>query len=141
MSTYENENHSHLPINMSQMVDAHKYKHVPSVATRERVKAFCLAGFTQEAMARLLDISVDILQQHYPKELAIGEAECLDQIVFVARSLALQGNTEMIKLILKTKGAKHGWVEKQVHEVGVSKELEELSLQLKTLEVDNEREY
>ncbi len=49
--------------------------HVPTKATRKRVRLCASLGLTQEEIALLLDLGESALQKHYPKELRVGGLE------------------------------------------------------------------
>ena len=126
---------------MTNAIDLYKCTHSPTQTTKERVRGMTFAGITQEIQAEILNISVDVLRHYYRPELNTSQAGMIYAVSTTAAQMALAGNTEMIKLILKTKGSNYGWQEKQVVEVGISKELDTLSQQLAALEQDNLREY
>lgn len=117
------------------------HSHIPSLATRERVKACVFAGMKPHTIASILDIHIDTLKKYYPNELKNGLYMPLVNVANTALGMALEGNVAMIQLILKTRGSELGWTEKNVLEVGLSPELEQLSEQLARLEQSNEREY
>lgn len=119
----------------------HKDEHIPTMITRERVKASVWAGLNQVQIADILDIEVETLTKYYRRELSTTLHNCISSLGSAAITQALNGNERLLMFCLKTKGSQYGWQEKHVVEHGMSKELEVLSEQLTKLEKDNEREY
>lgn len=115
--------------------------HIPTMTTKERVKACVWAGLNQQQIADALEISRDTLIKYYQKELNNTLGQCITTLGMTAMTEALNGDKQMLMFCLKTRGAKYGWQEKQTIEVGASPELEQLSQQLAALEQDNLREY
>jgi hypothetical protein len=115
--------------------------HEPTLYLRQRVSDLAFTGIAQETMSKILGLSVETLVKYYRKELDIGEANVVNEMSCIASHMALNGNEKMLTLMLKTKGAKYGFVEKQVIETVDTKETEELQARVKALEKSHDKEY
>jgi hypothetical protein len=111
------------------------------MVTRERVRAMTFAGITRENQAQILGIAKDTLLKYYQAELNTAIDGYIYALSSKATEMALDGSDKMLMFLLKTKGASHGFVEKQVIEHGISKELEALQTQALELEQKYTKEY
>lgn len=116
-------------------------EHKPSPQSRQRVRDLARAGVPQNGIADILEISDDTLRKYYRKELDQSLDELIECIANKAIQLAEEGNEKMISLVLKTKGASRGWVEKQVVENVDSSETKELQARVQALEQEHQRDY
>jgi hypothetical protein len=116
-------------------------EHFPTSQTRQRVKDLIVCGVSQENTANIIGICVETLQKHYKRELNTALDEMITRVGTKALELAEQGNDKMIGLVLKTRGASRGWVEKQVIETIDSKETEELKASIAKLEAEHIKDY
>jgi len=107
----------------------------------ELVRKMSANGIPKTSIAKIIGISVDTLDKHYGHEIRTAHPEHINKIANKAAELALEGNDKMISLILKTQGARYGFVEKQVIEQQDSKAMEELASKVKALEKDAEADY
>lgn len=115
--------------------------HEPNSATRDRVKRLAAIGTSQNSIAALLHIHPETLRQHYAHEIDFGLDAMLEQVGNRAYELALDGDRAMIALVLKSKGAKHGWQEKTIIEAVSSAETLELRQQVLALEASSIKDY
>lgn len=116
-------------------------EHVRTFEKILAVKNYVRAGIPQQTIARLLGMSCSTLQEKYKHELSTAHAEHISKIADTAFQLAADGNEKMVSLLLKTQGARYGFVEKQVIEQQDSKAMEELASKVKALEKDAEADY
>ena len=114
--------------------------HVPSVATRERVRACIFAGIPRVHIAEVLGVCLDTLEAHYRHELNTSLQHSITNLSSTAYAMALNGNDKLLMFLLKTRGGKE-WQDKQVIEHGVSKELEELQTKMLDLEKNFEKDF
>ena len=115
--------------------------HIPTYNERVRVRDLARVGVSQEIIASIMGFSVETLVKHYHKEIYHSTPEIIERIGNKAFQLANEGNEKMISLVLKTKGAQFGWVEKQVIETVENKETEELKSKIAELEQKYNKEY
>ena len=116
-------------------------EHIPTDALRTRVKDLAIAGIPIYLIAKVIKIDPDTLVKHYDYELSCSEPEAVERIARVVAIQAEQGDSKAQALYLKTKGAKYGWVEKQVVENVNNDETKELRESIKQLEAKFERDY
>jgi len=79
-------------------------QHIPTAKTRGKVEGFVCAGFTQEQIAKYLDISVDTLYKYYKQEL---DKTHMDKTAVLTDSVykdALSGDKGQRELWLRTIG-------------------------------------
>ncbi len=79
-------------------------EHVPTEITRGKVIGFTCAGFNQDRIADYLDIDVSTLTKHYRYELDHAMMEKIDNISQTVYQKAMNGNDDLAKFVLKTKG-------------------------------------
>ena len=116
-------------------------QHNPTMYNKQKVRAMTFTGIPQERQAQILGISTATLHRYYKNELKFGLCDGVQVLSETAFAMALDGNVPMLQLLLKTKGATYGFVEKQQIEHGVTKELEDLSLKIKELEQSHDKDY
>lgn len=75
-------------------------EHVPTSLTREKVVAFCCAGYGQEEISQYLGISDDTLRKHYRHELDNALNEVIAEISGIAIRKAREGKEKMIMFVL-----------------------------------------
>lgn len=117
------------------------HSHVPNEELRTRVKDLSIAGIPVYLIAKVLKIDPDTLVKYYDYELSCAEPEAVERIAKVVAIQAEQGDPRAQALYLKTKGAKYGWVEKQVIEHNAGEDTQALKDQIAALELKHEREY
>lgn len=78
--------------------------HHPTNKTREEVGDFVCAGYTQEQIAEYFDIDVQTLKKQYKQELREAKMALIKLVSKTAYQRALEGNENMIKLVLSTQG-------------------------------------
>lgn len=109
-------------------------EHIPDDHLRQRVSDLVRAGTPNYLIAKVLEIDVDTLKKHYEREIELSKTFAIEQIANTVYIQALNGDPRAQALYLKTQGATHGWIEKQVIEVGAdnqeTKELQERVLML-----------
>lgn len=88
-------------------------KHEPTSELRRVVERGCIAGFTQEDIAKIVGISVDTLTLYYPEELNTAHLKVVSGISAKLAQKALGGDNACMFFYLKTRG---GWQEVQRHE-------------------------
>lgn len=107
-----------------------------------KVEAYARAGIPVYIISKLLQIDDDVIKKYYSRELLKAEPDLIESVANIAFMKALDGNEKMIKLILDKRGAKYGWIEKQVIDnINSQEELEALKEKLNKLEQDNEQDY
>lgn len=116
-------------------------EHIPTDELRTRVKDLSIAGIPIYLIAKVIKIDPDTLVKHYDYELSCSEPEAVERIAKVVAIQAEAGDPKAQALYLKTKGAKYGWVEKQVIETNAVDDTKELKDKLKELEAKFERDY
>lgn len=101
---------------------------------RTRVRDLIMAGVPQHLIAKVIRIDEDTLKKHYQYELTCAEPEAIETIAKTVYSQAANGNEKSQALYLKTRGAKFGWVEKQVIETIAAPDAQALQDKIKELE-------
>lgn len=115
--------------------------HNPSLHDRQRVRDLAIAGIPKYLIADILEIDIETLNKHYQKQLTCSEPEAVERVAKTVVMQALDGNEKSQSLYLKTKGAKYGWVEKQVIESIGGDDTQALKEKIKELEEKYKREY
>lgn len=115
--------------------------HEPTDRLRERVTDLAIAGIPQYMIANVIGIDEDTLKKHYKRELDCSEPEAVERVASTVVMQAINGNEKSQALYLKTKGAKYGWVEKQVIEQQIADDTKELKEKLKELEAKYQKDY
>ena len=124
------------------MLDGHgETEHTPTQSQRDRVKKLAAIGIPKHSICKLIGVSLMTLNKHYQNELDIGLDDMLEQVGSKAYELAIEGNDKMIGLVLKTKGSRSGWQEKQVIETVDSAETQELRKKIADLEAVHIKDY
>lgn len=117
-------------------------EHKRNANIASKVEAYARAGIPVYTISKLLNIDDDVIKKYYSRELVKAEPDMIEQVASIAFLKAMEGNEKMIQLILSKKGAKYGWIEKQVIDnVNSIEELEALKEKLNKLEKENEKEY
>ncbi len=115
--------------------------HVPTDELRTRVKDLSIAGIPTYLIAKVIKIDPDTLVKYYDYELSCAEPEAVERIAKVVAVQAENGDSKAQALYLKTKGAKYGWVEKQIVENVASEDTQALKDKIKELEQQHTRDY
>jgi hypothetical protein len=115
--------------------------HEVTDALRQRVSDLAIAGIPQYMIANVIGIDEDTLKKHYQRELDCSEPEAVERVASTVVMQAINGNEKSQALYLKTKGAKYGWVEKQVIETNAADDTKELKDKLKELEAKYQKDY
>jgi hypothetical protein len=116
-------------------------EHVPTSRLRDRVSDLAIAGIPKGLIAEIIDIDHETLNKHYKRELNCAEPEAIERVAKCVVGQALAGDAKAQSLYMKTKGAKYGWVEKQVIETKSADETLELKKQIAELEDKYSRDY
>jgi len=115
--------------------------HYPTQEQRRRVKDLAIAGIPKYLICKVVGIDDDTLNKHYERELDCAEPEAIERMASTIVLQGYEGCTKSQALYMKTKGAKYGWVEKQVVETVSSEDTQALKEQIKELEGKFERDY
>jgi phage I-like protein len=116
-------------------------EHISTIAIKRRVNDYVIAGASHEIIARLIGIDVETLKKHYKFQLETALSATVADISNCVVAQAREGCEKSQALFLKTRGAKHGWVEKQVIENVDSAETEELKATIAALEAKHQSDY
>lgn len=116
-------------------------EHIPSFSMRKRVADLACAGIPKYLIADIIDIDEETLNKHYRRELATSQALLIDKIASVVAIQAMEGNEKSQALLLKTQGAKFGFVEKQVVENINNDDTQELRDKIAALEDKYSKDY
>lgn len=108
---------------------------------RQRVSDLAESGIPKYLIAQIIGIDDDTLSKHYAYQLATAKAECVARIGKTVIMQARDGCAKSQALYLKTQGAQHGWVEKQIVENVSNEETNELRAKVAELESKFERDY
>lgn len=84
-------------------------EHQPDNKKRWKVEAYVACGYTQEAIARELRLSVNTVKKHYANELANGAESANAKMAKKVYDLGLGGNFKAAQFWLKCRAK---WVEK-----------------------------
>jgi len=115
--------------------------HYPTPEQRQRVSDLAIAGIPVYLIAKIVKLDDETLTKHYEYELSCAEPQAIARVAKVVSIQAEQGNEKSQALLLKTRGAKYGWVEKQVVETINSDETKDMREQIKALEEKYKRDY
>lgn len=107
----------------------------------QRVKDLAIAGVPNHLIAKILKIDTDTLVKYYSHVLECAEPEAVERISRTVMAQAEAGNEKSQALYLKTKGAKYGWIEKQIIETVSSEDTAALKQQVKELEEKHNKDY
>lgn len=108
---------------------------------RQRVTDLVITGTPKYLIAEVIGIDDETLTKHYQRELNTAKSIAIQRIGKTVYQQALEGNEKSQALYLKTQGASHGWVEKQVIETTGGDDTKELKEKLKELEDKYKRDY
>lgn len=115
--------------------------HKPTRESRQRISDLAVAGIPLHLICKIVKLDDDTVRKYYSHELSCAEPEAVERI---ARTIVMQaenGNEKSQALYMKTKGAKYGWVEKQVIEQVSSEDTQALQEKIKELEQQHEKDY
>jgi hypothetical protein len=115
--------------------------HIPTEYLRQRVSDLARAGTPKYLIAKVIEIDDETLTKYYSRELELAKTLAIEQIANTVYVQAINGDTKAQALYLKTQGASHGWVEKQVIEVGANEDTKELQERVLQLEKKYEKDY
>jgi len=115
--------------------------HEPTASLRQRVTDLAIAGIPQYMIAKVIGIDEDTLKKHYQHELDCSEPEAIEMVSKTVVMQAINGNEKSQALYMKTKGAKYGWVEKQVIESITLDETQALKDKVRELEEKYQQDY
>lgn len=115
--------------------------HKPTPELRQRVCDLVMSGSPIYIICEILDMDDDTLRKYYHKELKTAKTLAVEKIGKTVYQQALDGNEKSQALYLKTQGASHGWIEKQVIETVSSEESQALNTKIKELEDKYARDY
>lgn len=92
----------------------HPIEHVPTEEDRQFVWRCAAIGMTRSEIGQKLGVSWSTVESHYPNELRNAKAEYTDRLHNSMLGLAVAGDREAAKFLLKTKC---GFKETQVNEL------------------------
>lgn len=115
--------------------------HKPTPELRQRISDLAIAGIPVYMIAKVVKLDDETITKHYDYELSCSEPEALERVAKTVVMQAINGSEKSQALYLKTKGAKYGWVEKQVIETNVADETKELKDKIKELEASHQQDY
>lgn len=117
-------------------------EHIPTDESRLTVELYARAGIPAHLIADIIEIDTDTLNKYYTKELQHATPKAIARIASTIYQQALNGDMKAANLYMKTQGARYGWIEKQVIEVGTdNKETKELEERVLELENKHTKEY
>lgn len=116
-------------------------EHVVTQPMKQRVCDLIMSGAPLYIIAEILEIDDETLRKYYSKEIKTAKTIAVERIGKTVYQQALDGDSKAQSLYLKTQGASHGWVEKQVVENVNSEETETLKSKIKDLEGKFNRDY
>lgn len=116
-------------------------EHVPTPQLRQRIADLAIAGIPLYLICEIVELDDDTVRKHYKKELNTAEPIAIERVAKTVVMQAMNGDSKAQNLYMKTKGAKYGWVEKQVIEQTESKETQALMDKIQELEKKYERDY
>lgn len=116
-------------------------EHIPNEALKQRVTDLVITGTPKYLIAEVIGIDDETLTKHYKYELTTAKSIAIERIGKTVYQQGLAGDPKAQALYLKTQGASHGWVEKQVIEQTNSDELKELKAVVSDLEEKYKKDY
>jgi hypothetical protein len=116
-------------------------EHRPTKELRQRISDLAIAGTPKYLIAKVVKLDDDTLNKYYAYELECAKTEAIERIAKTVYVQAVEGDSKAQALYLKTQGASHGWVEKQVVENIDSAETKELQSRVQALEQEHQRDY
>ena len=108
---------------------------------RQRVCDLVMVGTPKYLICEVLDIDDSTLDKYYRKELTTAKTIAIERIGKTVYHQALDGSEKSQALYLKTQGAGHGWVEKQVVENIGNNDTQELRDKIAALEDKYSKDY
>lgn len=116
-------------------------EHIPTDDLRQRISDLAVAGIPIYLICEIVDINDDTLNKYYKRELMCAEPEAVERVAKTVVMQAMAGDPKAQALYMKTKGAKYGWVEKQVIEQHNSEDTQALKDKIKELEDKHVKDY
>lgn len=116
-------------------------EHIPTDEMRTRISDLAIAGIPVYLICEIVELNDDTLNKYYKRELTCAEPEAIQRVAKTVVMQALAGDPKAQALYMKTKGAKFGWVEKQLIETKSLDDTKELKEKIKELETKHERDY
>lgn len=116
-------------------------KHEPTPELRQRIADLAIAGIPLNLICEVVQLDDDTVRKYYSRELNTAEPEAVERVAKTVIVQAINGNEKSQALYLKTKGAKYGWIEKQIVENVASDDTKELKDKIKELEEKYKRDY
>lgn len=116
-------------------------EHIPTQEMRQRISDLAVAGIPLNLICEVVQLDDDTIRKYYQRELTIAEPEAVERVAKTVVMQAMNGDSKAQALYMKTKGAKFGWVEKQVIEQKSDHEINELKAKISELESKYERDY
>jgi hypothetical protein len=116
-------------------------EHQPSQKLRTRISDLAVAGIPLYLICEIVGLNDDTVKKYYKRELTCAEPEVVERIAKLVICQALDGDQKSQNLYMKTKGAKFGWVEKQIVETHTSEDTQALKDKIKELEGKHDRDY
>lgn len=115
--------------------------HQPTDELRQRISDLVMSGAPIHIICEIIGISDETLRKYYNYELTTAKTIAIERIGKVVYHQALEGNEKSQALYLKTQGASHGWVEKQIVENIGGEDTQALNEKVKELEKQHEKDY
>ncbi len=115
--------------------------HVPTDEMRQRISDLAVAGIPLNLICEIVEIDDDTVRKHYKRELTCAEPIAIERVAKTVVMQAINGNEKSQALYMKTKGAKFGWVEKQVIESINADDTQALKDKIKELEGKHDKDY
>ncbi len=115
--------------------------HQPTHALRQRVSDLVMSGAPIAIICEIIGINDDTLRKHYKYELLTAKTIAIERIGKTVYQQAVDGDSKAQSLYLKTQGASHGWVEKQIVETVNSADTQALNEKIKELEGKFDKDY
>lgn len=115
--------------------------HVPTKELRQRVTDLVITGTPKYLIAEVIGIDDQTLTKHYEYELKTAKSVAIERIGKTVYQQALDGDNKAQALYLKTQGASHGWVEKQIVENVNGEDNEALKIKIQELEAKYAKDY
>lgn len=115
--------------------------HKPTPELKEKIKDLAFSGIPVYLIAKIVKLDDETVTKYYEHELSCAQPEAIARIAKTVSAQAAAGNEKSQALLLKTLGAKYGFVEKQVIESTNSEESQALKDKIKELEDKYQRDY
>jgi len=117
------------------------HEHCPTSHLRSRIADLAVAGIPLYLIAEIVELDEDTVKKHYKRELSTAEPIMIERVAKTIVMQALAGCPKSQALYAKTKGAKFGWVEKQVIETVSGEDSQALKDKILELEGKADKEY